>query len=94
MIVNIYGYRDVQVGAFQKPFYDLSEPKIFRTIIARMVAGMSAEELAKSHVKDLELYSLGQFDDESGLIVSKPVFLVRLSDYIKEASEDGKEIEK
>lgn len=92
MIVNIYAYRDVQVGAFQKPFYDTNEKEVVCITIGRTVAMMSEEDAQKAHVKDLELYSLGTLNDETGVIVSCPEFLLRLADYVKEVPVNDKSI--
>lgn len=92
MIVNIYAYRDVQVGAFQKPFYDTNEKEVVCITIGRTVAMMSKEDVDKAHVKDLELYSLGTLNDETGVIISSPEFLLRLAEYIKEVPVNDKSI--
>ena len=85
MIVQIYCYRDVQVGAFTgKPIYALEEPEIEKVVIARTVMQMAKEDIDKAKVRDLELYHLGTFNDETGVIISRPQFLIRLADYIKE----------
>lgn len=84
MILQIYCYRDIQVGAFTgKPFYTLEKPEIQKVVISRTVALMSKEDIDKARIMDLELYYLGTFDDETGVIRSNVSFLVRLSDYVK-----------
>lgn len=99
MILQIYCYRDIQVGAFTgKPLYALEEPKIEQVVISRTVALMKKEDVVKARVMDLELYHLGTFDDETGVIRSTPNFLIRLADYVnkdvrREILEDEQSIQ-
>lgn len=90
MKCKVYCYRDVQVGAFNAPFLKLEEPDVLKVVIARTVSMMKKEDIDKAHVRDLELYYLGEFDDQTASFVSRPEYLIRLSDYIKEESVDGK----
>lgn len=87
MIVNIYTFRDIQVPVFQKPFYDTNEPLKVQVMTGRRISISSAEEVEKNHLADLELYYLGTYDDETGVIVSKPQFLLRCSDYIRKGGK-------
>lgn len=88
MIVQIYCYRDIQVGAFQKPFYDTNDPKVVAESICRTVGMMKKEDIVKAHVRDLELYHLGCFDDVSGEFQWKHDFLIRLGDYVRDNKEE------
>lgn len=94
MIVKVYAYRDIQIGAFNKPFYDTNEPEVVKTQVARTVSLSSVEDIEKAHLRDLELYYLGTFDDESGLIHSDVRFLIRLDKYCrKEKVEDEQSVQ-
>lgn len=93
MIVNIYTFRDIQVPVFQKPFYDTNEPEKVQKMTARRIAISTPEEVVKNHLVDLELYYLGQFDDESGVIISDVKFLLRCSDYVRREKKDVESVQ-
>lgn len=93
MIVNVYTFRDIQVPVFQKPFYDTNEPDKVQKMTARRIAISTPEEVVKNHLADLELYYLGQFDDESGEIRSDVKFLLRCGDYIRKEKNDGESVQ-
>ena len=83
MKLNVYAYKDIQVNAFQRPWYDLTPVEALKVVIARQVATMKPEEVEKNHIADLDLYFIGVFDDETGHIVTKPEFLLHLDQYVE-----------
>lgn len=72
---KIYAVKDVKVG-FDKPFYGHDNESAVREFVrsCNSQPGFDKELL----VKDLELYVLGEFDEETGKITScEPVMLTR-----------------
>ena len=68
---GLYAIKDVKT-AFWKPFVhhnDLSAQREFANLVN------SGNELVASNVEDFELWKLGEYDDTTGAIVSKPVFI-------------------
>ena len=83
MIVHAYAYKDIQVGAFQPPFFRTEEEEVVKISIARTVAIMPKEDVVKGRVNDLDLYYIGDYDDETGRFVSAVRFILHLDQYIK-----------
>lgn len=81
MITTIYALKDTKVS-FQQPFLQSNRAQAIRT------AEWLANDKKEREVEDLELWELGQFNDENGIIIGKqPEFVVKLIDLRKKAAE-------
>lgn len=76
MIYKVFSVKDLKAAAFAPPFFLHREEvalRTFRDAVADPSHPMHA------HPEDYELYVVGTFDDETGILsaVDTPVFLVR-----------------
>lgn len=65
MKLNIYAIRDVKISAFSQPFYSQTHGSALRAFSDHVNDNGSA---ANKHPEDYELYHLGDFDDQVGII--------------------------
>ena len=70
MKINIYAVKDTVVGAMMNPFYMHNDEQAKRSF--KNACNNEANEFAKIK-KDLQLFKLGNYDDETGNIESKIV---------------------
>ena len=71
MIYGLYAIKDVKT-VFWKPFThhnDLSAQREFANLVN------SGNDLVASNVDDFELWKLGEYNDATGAILSKPCFV-------------------
>jgi hypothetical protein len=80
MKLKIYAVKDVIIGSMMNPFYMHNDQQAIRSFEQAM---KSESEIAKN-AKDLQLFKLGEFDDETGEIVSQVEYLVKGQDFVEE----------
>lgn len=68
MILGIYSVRDKAVDAFLPPFFSRAKGEAIRSFASAV--SQADHQFAKSK-GDFELYSLGTFDDISGVVTSE-----------------------
>lgn len=76
MILRVYGIRDLKAGAFAPPFFMQRDEMAVR---AFSDAIQDPQHAMSRHPEDYHLFYLGEYNDESGSLVSAangPVFLV------------------
>lgn len=81
MILEICASKDTVIGAYMKPFYAHNKNDAKRNWGASINFETRKENYDPS-IKDLELYSLGTFNDETGEIKPKVEFIVNASEFI------------
>lgn len=91
--INVYAFKDLAIGSFDKPFFDTNEPMKVAKMTARRVKISTPQELLKSRLVDLELFYLGSYNDKSGVFKSDVKKLLVCADYVdKEAAAKAVEI--
>lgn len=68
MIMQMFTVYDKKVGAFLPPFFARSEGEALRSFMDACQDG--SHQFCK-HAEDFALMRVGEFDDSSGLVVSK-----------------------
>lgn len=77
--IKIYAVKDTVQGAFMQPFYLQNDN------VAKRAFSMAINDQASNWskmAKDLQLYKLGEYDDETGIILSKVEYLAKGADYV------------
>lgn len=90
----LFSYYDKQIGAYTAPNPFQGTIEDLKTCIIRAVKGKA---LKMPNMDVLDLYCMGTFDDETGVITTpeKPLYLLALCEYIpvaqpkKEEATDG-----
>lgn len=82
MKTKVYAVMDNKLSAFMTPFFSHNDETAQRSILVALSHAESAIAVAPD---DYDLYKIGIFDDESGLIDSEPtpVFVVRAANLKK-----------
>lgn len=80
MILKIYAVKDVVVGNFMLPFYLHNDNEAKRSFNL----AINSEAQIAQNWKDLQLFSLGEWNDETGEITTKVEFLANGAEYKKE----------
>lgn len=83
MILEIVATKDVVVGAYMNPFYAHNKEEAKRSWGMSIIREMSNPK-TELPINDLQLYSLGTFNDETGEIVPKVEYLAKAQDYMGE----------
>lgn len=83
MKLNIYCIKDQVVGEFESPFY----MKNHGTAIRACSDAINACKIANA--RDKQLYVLGEFDTETGVIVSEPKFVQNLADLVTKVGDNA-----
>ena len=79
--------KDTMIGAFMAPFVAHNEEEAKRNW-GGAIAYQSTQAKADPSLKDLQLYKLGEFDDESGEIKAGQKFLANSQEFmIKEQKQ-------
>lgn len=88
MKLNIYAVKDTIQGAFMNPFYLQNDQVAMRSF--KNTIESEQMNTIKMNAKDMQLYKLGEFEEETGEIKSEVKFLVNGSHYlpIKELKEN------
>lgn len=80
MKINIYAVKDTVQGAFMQPFY-LQNDNVAKRAFEMAINDPNSNW--NKMPKDLQLFKLGEYDDETGVIISKPEYLAKGADYVK-----------
>ena len=81
MILHIVAFKNKQINAFTQPQYIDIEPEKAAIQLARSIKlEKDVEKVLK--YKDLDMYKLGTFDDETGLIGSDCDLLCKVSELV------------
>lgn len=94
MKLEIICYKNVKINAFTNPIYVDITPQNYAIQVARALKTSEDVKLLGSYT-NLEMYYLGTFDDESGVLVpSEPDMLCNIKEVarcrLKELEENGK----
>lgn len=76
MIYGLYAIKDTKVG-FMQPFIQVNDDvavREFRNIVN------SSNSLVSANYTDMELYQLGSYNQDTGLVESKVSFIVKGAD--------------
>lgn len=81
MRTQVFAVKDNVAGLFQLPFYSPSKGAAERTFKDSLTDPQSP---AARHPEDYDLYYVGEFDDEVGVLISsEPEFLLTGSSFSK-----------
>lgn len=90
MILHIYAYKDIRIGAFKNPAYAPDEKDVVIEQTARYAILAKDEE--KENLQFCQLFYLGDFDDKTGVITSvEPVFLMDFKKEMLYGAEDSRQ---
>lgn len=80
MKFKIYSIKDTKVG-FMQPFYQANQAVAIRAFNN----AVNAKEInnINQNADDMELWELGEFDDQTGEIKSEVKYIVKANDLIK-----------
>ena len=82
MILYLYGFKDKKLGAFTQIYTDNLSPDKEKLVIERGLKRTQDIEKLKLY-SDIQIYSLGEWDDESGQIKACfPDFVVDAGDIV------------
>ena len=79
---QLFAYKDNSV-AFGDPFIQTNEKVAVRDFIGR------AQETPRNVLNDIDLYYLGEYDDETGEVTNENKLLLKGSSIVKESEKDG-----
>lgn len=79
-MIKIYAIKDNIAGTMGMPFYEKNRAIAIRSI----TSSANTNEGIKQIAKDLTLYELGEFNEETGEILSNVEFVINVIDIIKE----------
>ena len=82
MKLKIYSIKDTKV-AYMQPFYQNNEAVAVRNL-ANAVNSSQLNNI-NQNLEDMELWQLGEFDDQTGEITSEIKFVVKAIDLKKES---------
>ena len=80
MKLKIYSIKDTKVG-FMQPFYQANQAVAIRAFNN----AVNAKEInnINQNADDMELWELGEFDDQTGEIKSEVKYVIKANDLIK-----------
>ena len=82
MILYLYAFKDKKLGAFTNIYTDNLDPNKEKVVIERGLKNTKDIQKLKAYA-DIQVYSLGVFDDESGEIKSvMPDFIIDAGDIV------------
>lgn len=81
MKLKIYAVKDTVQGAFMNPFYQHNDMEAQRSFALAIKDERSSY---KNIAKDIQLFNLGEFDDETGEINPNLEYISKGLDYIEE----------
>ena len=77
MIIKVYSIKDVKVG-FMQPFYQANDAVAVRSL--KNTVNSVATNNIKANIEDMELWLLGEFNDENGDIKPELKFITKAID--------------
>ena len=79
---NVYVLRNRKINAYLDPFLKVEDSKQVSVDLSRFCI-LEKDEAIKSHFNECELYQLGTYDDEKGVILlfDEKEFIVDLEQY-------------
>jgi len=82
MVLKVFSIFDVKASVFSQPFFSTHNGTALRSFSD--LVGEQGTSVCK-HPEDFKLYCLGEYDDNSGALLSKPQpeFLANASDFVK-----------
>ena len=75
---NIYSIKDVKMG-FMTPIYQKNDAVAIRDL-SNVVNDKTNKSFISENYEDVELYKLGEFDEETGEIVPEVKFIIAARD--------------
>ena len=86
MKLNIYAIKDTTVGSFMNPFYLQNDNTAIREF-GNVIKYAPTENSVRRNAKDMQLFKLGEFDEETGEIRSEVNYLVSGTNFVEEKKE-------
>lgn len=82
MVLKVFSIFDEKASVFSQPFFSTHNGTALRSFSD--LVGEPGNNVSK-HPADFKLYLLGEFDDNSGVLLSKPQpeFLANATDFVK-----------
>ena len=90
MKLNIYAIKDTTIGSYMNPFY-LQNDNVAIREFSNIIKYAPVENNIRRNAKDMQLFKLGEFNEETGEIKSEINFLTAGSNFIQENKEEKKE---
>lgn len=69
MVLKVYAVKDVAAGSFMSPFYVQNDAMLKRVV--KEAVNSSEENIFNKFVEDKQVYCLGEFDSDTGVITTK-----------------------
>lgn len=89
-MIKIYSILDKIPGVYSNPFYLKSNAVALREI-KYLINEEKQPNIFNTNIKDKALFCLGEFNEESGEIISKkPEFIINLIDLKEETNNENK----
>ena len=82
----LFAVKDVKAGIFLQPFSALSNAEAMRQVT---MAADDSKTTLHQFPTDFELFTLGSYNQESGLILSSVFHLENVSNLIRKAAANG-----
>lgn len=88
MKLKVYSVYDEKAKAFNQPFYQNNAGQASRSFGDSV---SKPESTVAKHAADFRLYEIGDFDDETGKIVSyeMPIFITSATDFVRPISQEN-----
>ncbi len=88
--MKIYAVRNKRVGAFELPTFSDSDLASFKFNLQKQII-LDPEGAKKMHLDECELYCLGDYDQEKGVLrpLGNPEFLLDLGDVYERRIKDN-----
>lgn len=72
--MRIYSFRDVKIG-YMEPFLQINDTVAIRTFTATL-NDENSRQLIRKYKEDIELWRLGEYDEETGTIQPNKEYLI------------------
>lgn len=90
MNLNIYAIKDTTIGSFMNPFY-LQNDNVAIREFSNIIKYAPVENNIRRNAKDMQLFKLGEFNEETGEIKPETNFLTSGSNFIETKTEKVEE---